>query len=138
MIPRKRFDIGWSDLLTGISSCLWTKSCESIEPRIERLWSEDGASLVCLSVRSGFDALLQTLGFESGTEILVSAVTIRDMTRIIEAHGLVAVPIDLDFTRLSVRPESMFRAVTPRSRAILIAHLFGSRMPMEAEQSRSS
>ena len=37
--------------------------------------------------------------------------------------------------RLAVRPESMERAVTPRTRAILVAHLFGSRMPIRMLES---
>jgi dTDP-4-amino-4,6-dideoxygalactose transaminase len=41
------------------------------------------------------------------------------------------VPVDLDMRTLTVDPESLARAVTPRSRAILVAHLFGSRMPLE-------
>jgi dTDP-4-amino-4,6-dideoxygalactose transaminase len=57
--------------------------------------------------------------------------TIRDMTRIIEAHDLVPVPVDLDMRRLAVRPESIAQAVTTRTRAVLVAHLFGSRMPVE-------
>jgi len=73
---------------------------------------------VCLSVRSGFDALLAALALPAGAEVLTSALTIRDMTRIIEAHGLVPVPVDLDMRRLAVRPEDLARAATPRTRAV--------------------
>lgn len=131
MIPRKRLDIAWSDVLFGIRSCLWPPSLEEAERRLQRVLPCGEAGLACLSVRSGFSALLQALDFPAGSEILVSAVTIRDMTRVVEAHGLVPVPIDLDMRRLAVQPESMARAVTPRTRAILVAHLFGSRMPLE-------
>ncbi len=130
MIPRKRLDIGWSDVLYGIGSCLFADP-ETSERRLRLAWPGGDAALACLSVRSGFDALLHVLDFPAGSEILVSAVTIRDMTRIVQAHGLVPVPIDFDIQQLSVRPESMERALTPRTRAILVAHLFGSRMPLE-------
>ncbi len=131
MIPRKRLDIAWTDLLCGIGYCLRPEHRQSVEQRLERLGPEGTVSLACLSVRSGFDALLHTLNFEPGTEILVSAITIRDMTRIIEAHGLIPVPVDIDLDQLVVQPESMAKAITPRTKAILVAHLFGSRMPME-------
>ena len=131
MIPRKRLDIGWSDVLYGIASCLWSVDREKAERKLQQLLPCGEAGLACLSVRSGFDALLTALDFPAGSEILVSAVTIRDMTRILQAHGLVPVPIDLDVSRLAVHRESMRRAVTERTRAILVAHLFGSRMPME-------
>lgn len=131
MIPRMRLDISWSDLLHGARSCAASASPEEAERRLREVAPCGEAGLACLSVRSGFDALLQALDFPAGSEILVSAVTIPDMTRIIEAHGLVPVPIDLDVRRLSARVEAMERAVTPRTRAVLVAHLFGSRMPME-------
>jgi dTDP-4-amino-4,6-dideoxygalactose transaminase len=131
MIPRKRLDIGWTDLLFGIAACLWPGHRDSMRHRLERLWSPQGHGLAFLSVRSGFDALLSVLDLPRGSEVLVSAITIRDMTRILEEHGLVPVPVDLDMRTLAVDPESLARAVTPRSRAILVAHLFGSRMPLE-------
>ena len=131
MIPRKRLDIGWTDLLFGLICCLWPGSRERMRRRLERLWSPEGNGLACLSVRSGFDALLSVLDLPRGSEVLVSAITIRDMTRILEEHGLVPVPVDLDMRALAVDPESLARAVTPRSRVILVAHLFGSRMPLE-------
>lgn len=130
MIPRKRLDIGWWDVLSGVGSCLMADQ-ETAERKLRQAWPGGDAGLACLSVRSGFDALLSVLDLPAGSEVLVSAVTIRDMTRILQAHGLVPVPIDLDIQRLAVRPESMERAVTPRTRAILVAHLFGSRMPLE-------
>jgi perosamine synthetase len=131
MIPRKRLDIGWSDLLYGLFRCLWPGDGAEVRERIERAWSSEGAGLACLSVRSGFDALLHVLDFPPGSEVLMSALTIRDMTRIVLEHGLVPVPVDLDARTLAVRPESLARAVTPETRAIVVAHLFGSRMPME-------
>lgn len=131
MIPRKRLDIGWSDLLFGMIRCLVPGDRTAVRERIERAWSPEGAALASLSVRSGFDALLEALALPPGSEVLMSALTIRDMTRIVEEHGLVPVPVDLDARTLAVRPESLARAVSPKTRAIVVAHLFGSRMPME-------
>jgi dTDP-4-amino-4,6-dideoxygalactose transaminase len=44
---------------------------------------------------------------------------------------LVAVPVDLNPEDLSVDLESLERAIGPRTRAILVAHLFGTRQPLE-------
>jgi perosamine synthetase len=81
-------------------------------------------------VRSGFHLLLDVLGLAAGDEVLVSAVTHPDMVRILEAHGLVAVPVDLDVANLAPRLELAERLVTRRTRAILVAHLFGGRFDM--------
>ena len=87
-------------------------------------------TLVCLSVRSGLDLLLTVMDYPKGTEILVTAVTIRNIVNIIEHHGLVAVPVDMDMETLSVKEESLRRALSPKSKALLVAHLFGSRMDL--------
>jgi dTDP-4-amino-4,6-dideoxygalactose transaminase len=129
MIPRKRIDIGWSDLAGGMLACI-TPGDAAQAAKVETAWHTVRANLACLSVRSGFDALLGVLQLPAGSEVLVSALTIRDMTRIIEAHGLVAVPVDLDIQTLAVTRASLEHAISPRTRAVLVAHLYGSRMPM--------
>ena len=104
MIPRKRLDIAWADILHGVLFCVWSEAPETIRKRIESEWCPGDASLACLSVRSGFDALLHALDFPPGSEMLVSAVTIPDMVRIIEARGFVPVPVDIEMRQLAVRP----------------------------------
>jgi dTDP-4-amino-4,6-dideoxygalactose transaminase len=83
-----------------------------------------------LSVRSGLDLLLGALDLPRGSEVLISAITIRDMIRIIEHHGLVPVPVDLDPQRMSPSAEAWRQAVTPATKLILVAHLFGGRAEM--------
>jgi len=131
MIPRGRLDIGWSDLAMAAASCLVPGRREDMQRRVETLWARGSDALTCLSVRSGLDLLLTTLDYPKGTEVLVSAVTIRDIVRVVEHHGLVAVPVDLDMTTLTLDMGSLERAVNPRARLLLVAHLFGSRMPLD-------
>ena len=131
MIPRKKLDIGWTDLAFGLLACLTRRDCAASAERLERLWSPDGRALACLSVRSGFDLVLQQLALPRGSEVLVSAITIRDMVGILEHHGLVAVPVDLEPAACAVRLEALESAVTPRTRAVLIAHLFGNRTDLD-------
>lgn len=131
MIPRGKPDIGWRDLGYGALACLLPGAPARLAARAETAWSPAGASLVCLAVRSGFDALLTALDLPPGSEVLMSAVTIPAMVTIVHHHGLVAVPLDLDMARLAVDPAALAAALTPRTRAIVVAHLFGSRMPLD-------
>ena len=62
----------------------------------------------------------------------MSAVTIRDMSRIVEKHGLVPVPLDLDPSTMSPSAETVRRAITPKTRAIVVAHLFGTILDLDA------
>lgn len=131
MIPRRHVYIGWSDLLFSLMYCLWPTNRAWLERRVELDWSPNADSIVCLSVRSGFDLLLQALNLPCGSEILVSALTIPEIPGIIEQHGLVPVPVDLDMQALEVKAESVEQALTDKTRAIVVAHLFGSRMPLD-------
>lgn len=129
MIPRGRLDIGWLDFVAASWFCVRPGSRAGFERSVEDL-SAKSEALVCLSVRSGLDLFLTAMKYPPGSEILVSAVTIRNMIEIIEHHGLVAVPVDMDMESLTVRLDSLRRAISPKSRAILVAHLFGSRMDL--------
>jgi dTDP-4-amino-4,6-dideoxygalactose transaminase len=129
MVPRGRPDIGWRDLLAGLRDCLVPPREEATRARAEAA-AGFGASLACLSVRSGLDLTLQALALPAGSEVIVSAVTIPDMVRVLEHHGLVAVPLDMDMERLAVDECALERALTPRTRALLVAHLFGSQMDL--------
>ncbi len=130
MVPRLPLDIGWSDLAAGFAAALLPRRRAPILATVERLWSPSDEGLACLSVRSGFDLLLQALALPAGSEIAYTAATIGDMVRIIERHGLIPVPIDLDMGQLGPRPEQLEAALSPRTRAILCVHLFGARFDL--------
>lgn len=131
MLPRKKLDIGWADLASALAMSLRPGGADRAS-RLEALWSPEGRALATLSVRSGFDLVLRQLALPAGSEVLVSAVTIRDMVAIIEAHGLRAVPVDIDPDTCALRVDRLRQAIGGRTRALLVAHLFGSRTPMDA------
>jgi len=125
MWSRLRLDIGWSDLFYGWRAACLSGDREVVQRQLEAEWGA-GDALACLSVRSAFDLLLRALRLPTGSDVLFSAITIPDMPRIAEAHGLVPVPVDLD-RRFRIDPEALRRAWTPQSRMLVAAHLFGDR-----------
>jgi dTDP-4-amino-4,6-dideoxygalactose transaminase len=131
MWVRKRVDIGWSDLAAALAHCALPSSRTVRAVELERLWSNAGDAIACLSVRSGFDLWLSAINLPAGSEVLVSAITIPDMLRIIQDHGLVPVPVDVDPDHLAIDPASLEQGLSPRTRAILVAHLFGTRQPLD-------
>jgi perosamine synthetase len=128
--PRHRLDLKPRHLAYAVLACFWARDGRRIADEIETT-APDGA-LVCFSVRSAFELLLDALGFEAGSEILLSAITHPDMARIVSRHSLVPVPVDLDLETLQPRPELLEGAVTERTRALVVAHLFGARVDLEA------
>jgi dTDP-4-amino-4,6-dideoxygalactose transaminase len=118
-----------SDLLFAFGACASARRGDR-EERVLAAWNGGMGGLVCLSVRTGFDLLLASVAFESGDEIVASAITHPDMAHIAEAHGLRVLPVDIDSETLAPRLDALNRAVGPRTRMILVAHLFGSRVDL--------
>jgi perosamine synthetase len=127
---RHRLDISVADISCGVLSCGWQVRREKLEVEILRLCALEEEGLICFSVRSGWDLWLGAQGLGAGDEVLVSAVTHPDMVRIIHEHGLQAVPVDIDPETLAPRPWMLEEALTPRTRVVLVAHLFGGRMDL--------
>jgi perosamine synthetase len=130
MWPRKQLDIGWSDLAFGFFQVVAARSRPAEREVVGPDWVPPEETILTLSVRSGLDLLLTALELPAGSEIIVSAVTIPDMVRIVEHHGLVPIPVDVDGRTLQPVIEHLERSITPRTRAILVAHLFGTHIDM--------
>jgi dTDP-4-amino-4,6-dideoxygalactose transaminase len=130
MWPRKQLDISWHDIAYGIGCVLWPGSGPTDGEVVADNWIPPGEALVSLSVRSAWDLLLSALQLPPESEILMSAVTVPDMARIVRHHGLVPVPVDVSAGTLAPALVDLEQAITPRTRAILIAHLFGTRVEM--------
>ena len=87
--------------------------------------------LSAFTVRTGFDLLLGALEFPAGSEILMTALTIPEMVNIAKHHGLVPIPLDIESGTMGPEISTIELAITERTRAIVVAHLFGTRVPMD-------
>ena len=132
MWARTQLHIGWRDLVSGAMACLNPGEREVLAKRAEDYWSDDRHTLATFSVRAGFDLLLQTLDLEHGDEIVFSAINVKGMAKIAKSHGLVTVPLDLDVAKLAPCPEQLERILTPRSKVLVVAHLFGAVLDLDA------
>jgi perosamine synthetase len=129
MWVRKRIDIGWADLASALAHCLFSNRVDTTT--VNQCWRDSRHAFTCLSVRSGLDILLQALDLPRGSEVIVSGMTIDGILKIIAEHGLVAVPVDLQFETLAPTPEDVESAITDQTRLVLIAHLFGTQIEMQ-------
>ena len=121
MWPRKTIDIGYADLFRGLGYSALVRQKDN-----DRLDSDD-ANFVCLSVRSGFDTLLGSVNFDPGSEILFSELNIPDMERITRANGFVPVSAPLNDANWSIDAKAIEANLTPRTKMIVVSHLFGRR-----------
>jgi len=126
-LARKRLDLTWADLGYGLRCCALPPRRERALDRLAALWQPAGSVVACLSVRSGFDLLLACVDWPPGSEVLMSALTIPHMATLVRAHGYVPVAVDLDPETLELEAERLRAACSPRTRALVYAHLLGAR-----------
>jgi len=136
--PRLRLDIALGDLAFGLAACGGRHERRELERRIEARFAGELAgggaagALVTLSARSALDAALACVDWPSGSEVLCSALNVPDMARVIEEHGFRCVPVDVDLATLAPRRADVEARATAATRALLVAHLFGGRAPVDA------
>ena len=118
---RRPLDIDWKDLFFGIRCCLGPDRMdrETVESRT------NPEAVACLSARTGLDLVLRALDLPRNSEVLMSAVTVPGMWRVVEENGLVPVPLDLDPGTLAPSAAELDRRLSPRSRVLVVAPLFG-------------
>ena len=130
MYARKQFDLSYRDLGAALAFGLRPWKREQLETDLQTLWSDQGDALTALSVRTAFDAWLATLALPRGSEIIASGINIPDMARILEYHGLKIVPVDVNLRTMEISGDDIAAAITPHTRLVLVAHLFGTRMDL--------
>ena len=126
MIARGRLDIRFTELFKGALYCIGS-ACgfKKEQPQFPE------GQLPCLSVRTGFYLVLEALNLEPGDEILVADINIPDMFAIIAAYHLKVVPLTVDKNTLGISAGQIEAAVTPKTKLLLITHLFGAIMDTE-------
>ena len=131
MWARTQLKIDWSDIFAGLYRCAIPGDRAALVREVEGYWGDPDGTLACFSVRSGLDLLLQALELPSESEIIFSALNVKGMIKIAKRHGLVTVPVDLDIDRMAPRADLLEQAITEKTKAIVVAHLFGARLDLD-------
>ena len=100
----------------------------------EHLEHYTGAKHV-IPVGNGTDALqiaLMGLGLKPGDEVITPTFTFIATAEVVALLGLTPVVVDVDWETMNMDIESVRRAITPRTKAIVPVHLFGQCADMEA------
>lgn len=89
----------------------------------------------CLGVSNGLDALhliLRAYGIGAGDEVIVPANTYIATWLAVSYAGARTVPVEPDDATANIDPERIRAAITPRTRAIMVVHLYGQPADMDA------
>jgi len=88
-----------------------------------------------IACASGTDALLlplKALDLRSGDEVITTPFTFFATAGTVHNAGGTPVFVDIDPTTMNISPEAIEAAITPRTRAIIVVHLFGQMAAMES------
>ena len=88
-----------------------------------------------IPVGNGTDALqiaLMALGLKPGDEVITPTFTFIATAEVVALLGLIPVVVDVDFETFNISLESLKKAITPKTKAIVPVHLFGQNADMEA------
>jgi dTDP-4-amino-4,6-dideoxygalactose transaminase len=87
-----------------------------------------------IPVGNGTDALqiaLMALGLKPGDEIITPTFTFIATAEVVALLGLTPVVVDVDFDTFNISLDSVRKAITPKTKAIVPVHLFGQNADME-------
>jgi len=87
-----------------------------------------------IPVGNGTDALqiaLMALGLKPGDEVITPTFTFIATAEVVALLGLTPVVVDVDIDTFNIDIESIKKAITPRTKAIVPVHLFGQNAEME-------
>ena len=88
-----------------------------------------------INVGNGTDALqiaLMGLGLKPGDEVITPTFTFIATAEVVALLGLTPVVVDVEWETMNMDIESVRKAITPRTKAIVPVHLFGQCANMEA------
>jgi len=127
-------DADWKHFIKAAqwSICSFHDRAQLIESVCSKWRSEHNPNhvLPCLSVRTGFDLFLRVMNYPPGTEIIMSAVNIPDMLRIVRAHGLKIISLDINIETMAPKIQLLDSLVTARTKVLLVASIYGRRFNM--------
>lgn len=87
-----------------------------------------------VGVANGLDALkliIKAYGFGPGDEIIVPANTFIATILAVSENGCTPVLIEPDINTYCIDPDKIETAITPRTKAVIVVHLYGQVSPME-------
>ncbi len=102
--------------------------------QFEKDWATAFGSKYAISVNSNTSGLFTAIGacgIKAGDEVIVSPYTMSASALAPVIYGAVPVFADVDDQNYGLSPDSIEKCITPRTKAILVVHLFGNPAKMD-------
>ena len=102
--------------------------------QFEKSWAQSFSAKYAISVNSNTSGLFTAIGacgIKPGDEVIVSPYTMSASALAPIIYGAVPVLADIDYDNFGLNPESIEKCITPRTKAILVVHIFGNPAKMD-------
>ena len=113
----------------------WISSEGPFITRFEREFASCVSRKNAIAVANGsmaLDAGMMALGLEEGSEVILPSFTIISCAAAIVRAGCVPVAVDSDPLTWNIDPTKIEAAITPKTRAIMVVHIYGLPCDMAA------
>jgi len=134
-IPRQRPHCSLSDfvlffkmLMNG--SLLKGKYIKEFESDFAKIYGQKYALSVS-SCRSAFSLIMDAFGIVKDDEVILPAFNLPAFPKILKYKGIKPVFVDIDCKTLIIDVEQIEKNITPKTKAIVVVHLFGNVCDME-------
>ncbi|MEO5329876.1 MAG: DegT/DnrJ/EryC1/StrS family aminotransferase [Magnetococcus sp. THC-1_WYH] len=138
-IPRTRIYLKLPEILSGLAEVLsGTGMGEAKVAAFEQAFAEMmgvGEAVAQPYARIALHHLVQALSLPAGSEIIMTPITIHDIVNVLLVAGLKPIFVDINPQTYQMDPERLTQAITPKTRAVLVTHLFGLATDMDSIQS---
>ena len=120
-----------------VMECLdtgWISSDGPFVAQFENRFAEEVGRKHAIAVMNGsvaLDAAVAALNLEPGDEVVMPTFTIISCVTAILRAGGTPVPVDCDPITWNTTAEAILAAVTPRTRAIMVVHIYGLPVDMD-------
>lgn len=125
-----------SDVLSGFVGAAGNFFNGGTEVRkFEELWASTYGFKHAISVNSwttGLQVAVGAVGIEPGDEVICSPYSMSASATAVLFYGGIPIFADIEVDRFTLDPVSIEKNITPRTKAILVVHLFGYSADMDA------
>lgn len=112
----------------------WISSEGPFVRKFEEQFAERVGRRFGVAVTNGtaaLEAALVALQLQSGDEVILPSNTIISCAQAIVRAGAIPVPVDCDRNTWNITAQHVAQAITPRTRAVMVVHIFGLPVDME-------
>lgn len=123
-----QIDMKWKYLLQIIPELISPSDRSAVQECLEEVILKKPQTeklLTTLSVRTSWDLFLTAMDWPLGSEVIMTAVNIPEMVKIPRYHGLIPIPVEINFKELKATAEDIEAKITPLTKCIMVSYLFG-------------